>query len=79
MENQDESIPLGWEIAVVDAELFDFINEILYQLHPSALVNIVDAHDGVSPDIKVSMVQILSHSFHQVFKNTFVLYFWHES
>ena len=74
LEQEDEGISLCAEIAICQANLLDVVNEIFNQLHACVLEYIINAHDSISTNVKVSVVKVLRHGFHQVFENRLEAY-----
>lgn len=75
MEEKNKSISTSAEVALIDANFLNFIYKVLDKLHSGALVHVINAHYRVSPNIKMSVFQVLRHRLHQILQNTFKLDF----
>ena len=59
LEQQDKCISLGAQVTLVCADLFDIIDVILDKVHTRVLMYLMETHNRVSSNIKMSMMEVL--------------------
>ena len=79
MEEQEESIPLGRQICLIDEQRLNLVNTVLNQVSACACEDRVDTHDSITAHVEVPVSQVLYDGLHQVLQDGLDRDLGHES
>lgn len=69
MEQQEKGISLGRQVCFIQEQRLNLVNAIFNQFQSSICEDSIKTHDGISPDIEMTMSQVFNDSLNKILQD----------